>query len=83
MGDDGKRLPDGLAPANDNAWTPGEAEGSEDIAPRRKLDRVVFDIARLIGRQMARQDFERLRRAAANDNKSRIAGIGGSEDDKH
>lgn len=26
-----------------------------------------FDIARLIGRQMAREDFERLRAATAND----------------
>ncbi len=28
----------------------------------------MFDIARLIGRQMAREDFERLRAVTANDN---------------
>ncbi|MFD2440877.1 hypothetical protein ACFSS8_13765 [Paracoccus kondratievae] len=36
-----------------------------------KLDRVVLDIARLIGRQMAREDFARLQGLAANDNAPR------------
>jgi hypothetical protein len=40
---------------------------------------VVFDIARLIGRRMAREDFERLRAATANDNEPRGAGDGSGE----
>ncbi|MDX3929848.1 MAG: hypothetical protein QHC90_29135 [Shinella sp.] len=59
----------GEIPANDNSREPGEAEDGEDKAP--SLDRVVFDIARLIGRQMAREDFERLLAASANDNAPR------------
>lgn len=58
--------------ANDNG-PEGKAEGGEEIPPLQKLDRVVLDIARLIGRQMAREDFARLRAAASNDNKPRLA----------
>lgn len=50
--------------ANDNALSNSDA----DIAPWQRLDRVVFDIARLIGRQMAREDFERLQSSTTNDN---------------
>ena len=62
MKDDGKRRPGRReTPANDNG------AGPEGDTPRQRLDQVVLDIARLIGRQMARDDFERLR--AANDNR--------------
>lgn len=69
MEDDRKNA--GKIPANDNSREPGEEEDGEDIAPWQRLDRVVFDIARLIGRQMAREDFERLRAATANANAPR------------
>ena len=64
MPEDKHTGPETIVPANDN--TP--PNGDVDIAPWQRLDRVVFDIARLIGRQMAREDFERLRAATANDN---------------
>lgn len=70
MDDDGKDGRGGKIPANDNG-PEGEAEGGEPIAPLEKLDRVVLDIARLIGRQMAREDFARLQGLAANDNAPR------------
>jgi len=53
--------------ANDNG-PERKVESGEEITPLQKLDRVVLDIARLIGRQMARDDFARLRTAASNDN---------------
>lgn len=67
MEDDEKDPTDGKRPANDNG-PEGKAEGSDEIAPSQKLDRVVLGIACLIGRQMAREDFARLRAAAVNDN---------------
>lgn len=66
MEDDRNDPPDGRIPANDNTPKPGEAEGGDNDTPLQRLDRVVLDIARLIGRQMARENFERLR--ADNDN---------------
>ena len=67
MADSGKDGRGDWIPANDNG-PEGEAEGGEHVAPLEKLDRVVLDIARLIGRQMAREDFARLQAIAANDN---------------
>lgn len=52
-------------PANDNRPLDGTVAGSEAQASER-LDKVVLTIARLIGRQIAREHFEALR--AANDN---------------
>ncbi|MFN7091635.1 MAG: hypothetical protein ACK4P4_13875 [Allorhizobium sp.] len=64
----------GQGAANDNA-RPADADGSAE-EPRRAtrvdLDRVVIDIARLIGRQMARADHAA--RVAANDNADNRAG---------
>lgn len=60
MKNDGKRPPERPKPANDTGAEP-------DAETWRRLDHVVLDIARLIGRQMAREDFERL--TAANDNR--------------
>ena len=56
--DEDRAADDGQPPAaNDN----GNAEG------RARIDAAVLRIARLIGRQMAREKFERL--IAANDNR--------------
>ncbi|UUP17071.1 hypothetical protein [Nitratireductor thuwali] len=53
-------------PANDNSGREHANVEDADIAPWRRVDRVVLSIARLIGRQIARQEFEAVR--AANDN---------------
>lgn len=42
----------------------------------------MLDIARLIGRQMAREDFERLRVATANDNSPDHVKDGGRDGDR-
>lgn len=58
----------GQGAANDNE-RPANVDGSTEEtrrATRADLDRVVIDIARLIGRQMAREDHAA--RVAANDN---------------
>lgn len=66
MENENKPPPDeGWKPANDNYQRQVQDDDS-DIPPRQRLDIAVLSIARLIGRQMAREDFERLR--AANDN---------------
>lgn len=53
-------------PANDNTPPDGQDARAEADASER-LDAVVLSIARLIGRRMARADFEAAR-SAANDN---------------
>lgn len=53
-------------PANDNRPPDGQDAGRVADASER-LDRVVLTIARLIGRQIAREHFEALQ--AANDNR--------------
>lgn len=53
-------------PANDNCPPEGQDAGHETDAAER-LDAMVLSIARLIGRRMAREDFEKAMRAA-NDN---------------
>ncbi|BCH07972.1 hypothetical protein MesoLj131c_22300 [Mesorhizobium sp. 131-3-5] len=55
-----------LAPANDNGDLAG-LEGCPETMVAAKLDGVVLDIARLIGRQLAREAFEA--GLAANDNR--------------
>ncbi|MCY1665849.1 hypothetical protein [Rhizobium sp. SL86] len=58
----------GQEAANDNV-RPAEEDGSVEETRRtagEHLDRVVIDMARLIGRQMAREDHAA--RVAANDN---------------
>ena len=69
-----------LVPANDNGDLAGPEGRPLDVAVV-KLDRVVLDIARLIGRQLARQAFEAGQ--AANDNRpSRQEGEGREPDGK-
>jgi len=53
---------DGREPANDNCPPDGN-----EVHVSERLDKVVLSIARLIGRRMAREDFEQAMRAA-NDN---------------
>lgn len=53
-------------PANDNHPPNGQSVGSE-ADTFQKLDAVVLTIARLIGRKMAREDYEKTL-CAANDN---------------
>ncbi|RWR26660.1 hypothetical protein D2T29_20055 [Sinirhodobacter populi] len=73
--DDGKRRP-----ANDNHPSAGQDAGRELDASER-LDEVVLTIARLIGRQIAREHFEALQ--AANDNSPSVSGEAGQDaDDK-
>jgi len=68
MEDERERPPDeDWKPANDNNRPGREGGDDADIAPWEKLDRVVLSIARLIGRRMAREDYEAALRAA-NDN---------------
>lgn len=46
---------------------PEEEEGGDALTPRERLDLLVLDIARLIGRRIARDEFERQRAASEND----------------
>lgn len=72
--------PQELVPANDNTHHASPEERPE-LTAAAKLDRVVLDIARLIGRQMARQAFEA--GLAANDNRpGRREGEGREPDGK-
>ena len=64
------KRPDERKAANDNGPRDDLNFGGEAAAPER-LDGIVLSIARLIGRQMAREDFAA--RIAANDNRSRSA----------
>lgn len=63
MGDDTEPSPERFRPANDNTGPQGEP----DAETWRKIDRAALTLVRIIGRRMAREDFERL--TAANDNR--------------
>jgi hypothetical protein len=63
MGDDTETRPEWFRPANDNTGPQDEP----DAEMWRKIDEVAIRLARIIGRRMAREDFERL--TAANDNR--------------
>lgn len=63
MADDTESEPERFRPANDNTGPHGEP----DAEAWRKVDEVAIRLARIIGRRMAREDFERL--TAANDNR--------------
>lgn len=63
MADDIEPGPDGITLANDNQGAGGEAASER----QRRIDRAVLTIARLIGRRIAREEFDALR--AANDNR--------------
>ncbi len=78
MGDEGK-CPGRERPANDNHPPDGRDVG-ERAGASAQLDAVVLIIARLIGRRMAREDYENTMRAA-NDNAPPIRGGGGRDRD--
>ena len=60
--------PERFKPANDNIGPQGEPDTEKPSAETwRKIDRVALTLARIIGRRIAREDFERLR--ATNDNR--------------
>lgn len=63
MEDDTEPGPDRITPANDNSGPQGEPSAETWF----KIDRTALTLARIIGRRMAREDFERQR--AANDNR--------------
>ncbi len=67
MADDTEPGPDGIIPANDNRGAGGEAASEK----QRRIDRAVLTIACLIGRRIAREEFEAVR--AANDNRPKAA----------
>lgn len=72
MEDDTEPRPERFKPANDNSGPLGEPGAETWI----RIDRAALTLARIIGRRMAREDFERLH--AANDN--RPLGTGNAED---
>ena len=55
--------PGRIVPANDN----DDASDQPDAGTWQRVDRAALTLARIIGRRMAREDFERLH--AANDNR--------------
>lgn len=66
----------GRRPANDNR-PPDGRDADREVDASERLDAVVLSIARLIGRRMARENFEKAMRAA-NDNK--LPNTGATED---
>ncbi len=70
MANDTKPELDDTIPANDNRGPDGEAQ--------RRLDKAVLSIARVIGRRIAREQFEALR--AANDDRPKAAEDGADDD---
>jgi len=59
--------PGRIIPANDN----DDASGEPSAETWLRIDRAALTLARIIGRRMAREDFERL--TAANDNRSIVS----------
>ncbi len=79
MAEETRTGPQALVPSNDNGDLASPEGRPEKMAAR--LDRVVLDIARLIGRQLAREAFEA--GPAANDNRpGRREGEGREPDGK-
>ncbi|MDT3381159.1 hypothetical protein RNI52_27785 [Labrys neptuniae] len=66
MAEETRTGPTSSTPSNDNSGLAGSSHAGEIIDPA-KLDRIVLDIARAIGRQLARGAFDKHR--AANDNR--------------
>ncbi len=70
--------PEWYKPANENIGPHSEPDAKKPSAEiYGKIDRVALTLARIIGRRMAREDFERLH--AANDNRPIISE--GTEDE--
>jgi hypothetical protein len=65
--------PGRIVPANDN----NDASNQPDAGTWQRVDRAALTLARIIGRRIAREDFERLH--AANDNRPVVSE--GTEDE--
>jgi hypothetical protein len=65
--------PGRIAPANDN----NDASDQQGAGMWQRVDRAALTLARIIGRRMAREDFDRLN--AANDNRPLVSE--GAEDE--
>ena len=65
--------PGRIVPANDN----NDASDQPDSGTWKRVDRAALTLARIIGRRMAREDFERLH--ATNDNRPIVSE--GTEDE--
>ena len=63
MENESDREPGRIVPANDN----DDASSLPDAATLQRIDHAALTLARIIGRRLAREDFERLH--AANDNR--------------
>ena len=73
MENESDREPGRTDPANDN----DDASGQPNVGTLHRIDRAALTLARIIGRRMAREDFERLH--AANDNRPVVSE--GTEDE--
>jgi len=62
MENESDREPGRIVPANDN-----DTSGQPHAGTLQRIDRAELKLARIIGRRMAREDFERLH--AVNDNR--------------
>ena len=60
--------PGRIVPANDN----DDASGQPDAGTWQRIDHAALTLARIIGRRMAREDFERLH--AANHHRPNVSG---------
>jgi hypothetical protein len=76
MADGAKSEPDGAAPVDDNRGPENEL----DAETWKRVDRVVLTIARLIGRRIAREDFEA--HSATHNNLAKTADNAADEADK-
>jgi len=74
MANDEDTEPDKTRPANDNQ---GPGAEPDERSPQR-LDRVALTLARIIGRRIARDQFEA--RSAANDNGPRTSEDGAADE---
>jgi hypothetical protein len=68
-----------IVPANNNDSAKSNAGGIKpDAGTWQRIDRATLTLARIVGRRMAREDFERL--IAANDNNNRPTDSDSTED---
>jgi hypothetical protein len=73
MENENDKEPGRIVPANDN----NDASGQPDAGTWQRVNHVALTLARIIGRRMAKEDFERLH--VANDNRPIVSE--GTEDE--
>ena len=59
------------SPANDNKLPEGSKPAVPDPAMKARTDELILVLARMLGRQIAREEFERRLGQIANDNEPR------------